>query len=113
MDFKTWLENAEYTSWLDPDGNFHPVIRKTPTTPWVSHSTWALQHGYSMEELYEAGWMRITFIADTLYVTNDEQFPNYRQQEAVIDLAITSRRFNQVVYDNGERERILWSKDEN
>ena len=38
--------------------------------------------------------------------------PNYRQKQAVIDLAITSHRFNQVVYDNGETERTIWSKDD-
>lgn len=100
MEFN--IENA--TSWLDPKGNFHPVSRTHRTGRWGTHSDWAFAHNKKMEELFDAGWMRVTYIGDTIYISNDlAVLPTYKQKQSILDFAIESNeRFKHVVYENGQ-----------
>ena len=75
------IQNA--TSWLNPNGNFNP------TGKWGSHSDWAFHNNKKMEELFGSGWMRVTFIGDTIYMSNDlSVLPTYKQKKSIVDLSI-------------------------
>lgn len=78
------FENA--TSWLHPNGTFHPTGK---------------------EELFASGWMRVTFIGDTIYISNDlSVLPTFKQKKSIIDLSIESKeRFKKAIYENGKREK--------
>lgn len=95
------LANAQ--SWLSPNGEFHPVSRTHHTGRWGTHGDWAAHHNMKMQDMFKKGWMRITYIGDILYVSNDSGvFPNYKQKSAALNLAIESDRFKKVIYEDGE-----------
>jgi hypothetical protein len=95
------------SSWLEPSGEFHSIAGQK------SHENWAIKHGYSIRELFEKGWMRVLFIGDIIYATNDFDVPVNRSQiNNLVDAAIMSRRFNEVVYEGSSRDRSIWRKDE-
>lgn len=96
------IENA--TSWLDPKGIFHPVSRTHKSGRWGTHSDWAFAHNKKMEELFDSGWMRVTSIGDTIYISNDiANLPTYKQKKSILDFAMESNgRFTHVVYENGQ-----------
>jgi hypothetical protein len=98
------IQNA--TSWLNPNGNFNP------TGKWGSHSDWAFHNNKKMEELFGSGWMRVTFIGDTIYMSNDlSVLPTYKQKKSIVDLSIESNgRFKKAIYENGQgKETTLFS----
>jgi hypothetical protein len=98
------IQNA--TSWLNSDGTFHPIRE------YGSHSEWASHHNKKLEELFRSGWMRVTFIGDTIYISNDlSVVPNYKQKKSIIDLSIESNeRFKKAIYENGKgKETTLFS----
>lgn len=100
MDFN--IVNA--TSWLSPRGEFHPISRTHSSGRWSSHSDWAQAHNKKMSDLFDSGWMRVTFIGETLYMSNDSSIiPTNKQKKAVIDFSIESNgRFKHVIYENGQ-----------
>lgn len=107
MDFKNWLseniiDNA--TSWLTPQGIFHPISRKHKTGRWATHSDWALENQKKMSDLFDNGWMRVTFIGNELYASNDSgKFVTRKQKNALNDLMKMSHgRFTSVVWENGQ-----------
>jgi hypothetical protein len=108
------FENA--TSWLEPNGTFHPIRE------YGSHSNWASHHNKKLEELFASGWMRVTFIGDTIYISNDlSVLPTFKQKKSIIDLSIESKeiksdgiesdiRFKKAIYENGKgKETTLFS----
>lgn len=100
------IENA--TSWMDTRGRFHPVSRTHPSGRWGTHSDWAFAHNRKVNELFESGWMRITYIGDTIYMSNDISIPpTYKQKKSILDFALESDgRFNHVIYENGQGREI-------
>lgn len=116
MRFKIWFketvkDSSNETSWLDPNGKFHPITRTSTTEFWLSHSNWALRHNYNINELFDQGWMRVIYIGDTLYVSNDNQIlPNFIQKQNLADFAIVNKKFNYIAYDNGNDEKIIWTR---
>jgi hypothetical protein len=98
-----------FTSWLSPSGEFHSVSRTHSTGRWGTHSDWASHHGMKIQDMFNKGWMRVTYIGDILYMSNDSGvFPNYKQKSAILNLAIESDRFKKVVYEDGQgNEREL------
>ena len=98
------FENA--TSWLHPNGTFHPIKK------YGSHSNWAYHNNKKLEELFASGWMRVTFIGDTIYISNDlSVLPTFKQKKSIIDLSIESdERFKKAIYENGKgKETTLFS----
>jgi hypothetical protein len=61
----------------------------------------------SFEELFRAGWVRVTFIGGVLYLHNEFRSPLDRQRRAAWDMAIETGRFDRVMWDNGDRSRDL------
>jgi hypothetical protein len=57
-----------------------------------------------MSDLFDSGWMRVTFIGETIYMNNDSSIiPTNKQKKAVIDFSIESNgRFKHVIYENGQ-----------
>jgi hypothetical protein len=94
------------TSWLDPSGIFHPIA--------FSHDQWAADHGTTLEKLFDDGWLRITYYWKTLVIENVSYTPiNERQRETLVEFAINSKWFEEVVDNSGERDHVIWSiKDE-
>ena len=98
-------EKQNATSWLDPGGNFHPIT--------FSHDDWAARNGTSLDELFVKGWLRITHGYKDLVVENASPTRiNERQRGALIDFAIASKWFTEVVDYSGDRERVLWSSQD-
>jgi hypothetical protein len=93
-------------SWLDPNGNFHPIL--------YSHFEWAAKRGKTMEEMAQDNWLRVTTGWKELMIENALYVPiNGLQRQALIDLAIESKRYEKIVDYTGEREQVIWSiKDE-
>ena len=93
------IQNA--TSWLHTNGSFHPIRE------YGSHSNWAYHNNKKLEELFASGWMRVTFIGDTIYISNDlSVLPTFKQKKSIIDLSIESKeRFKKGIYENGKREK--------
>jgi hypothetical protein len=108
-----WSDLNNATSWLDTNGKFYPITRVTEDTPWVSHGSWAVYHGKRMSEIFEEGWQRVTFIGDNLIASNDLGVPlNWKQKSSLVDLAIANKKFNTVVYENGEGdEHTIWERE--
>lgn len=107
MKFRYWLENIEdfsnSQSWLDTNGEFYPVYG-------MNHDSWAIKQETNIQTLFEEGWMRIIYIGDTLYACNDAKMPlNQRQKQNLADFAMFSNRFTEIVYDDGERDKIIWT----
>jgi hypothetical protein len=100
------LEDAY--SWLDPRGVFHPV----PAI--LSHEGWSRQHkDSSVYDLYEENWMRILYMGEVLYANNASGvFLNERQKQALVDLALSSHRFTEIVFDNDVDDRVIWSSED-
>jgi len=88
-------------SWLDRFGEFHPVSG--------SHSSWALNSGKTLEDLFSTGWMRITYLGDELIANNGEKVKlNPKQLRSLIDFAIFSKKFNSITYDNDDQSYVIW-----
>lgn len=95
-------------SWLDPQGNFHPLGLQT-------HADWAAAKGVDIHDLFKRGWHRIIYSGPTLYAHNDAGIlPNNRQRRELIDHAIMSGgKFRNLTFDAGDSEnpndgRVLW-----
>ena len=96
-------DNANIQSWLSPSGDFHPVSRTHSTGRWGTHGDWAAHHDMKMQDMFNKGWMRVTYIGDILYMSNDSGvLPNYKQKNAILNLSIESDRFKKVVWEDGE-----------
>ena len=98
------FENA--TSWLHPNGTFYPIKE------YGSHSNWASHHNKKLKELFDSGWMRVTFIGDTIYISNDlSVIPTFKQKKSILDMSIESKeRFKKAIYENGKgKETTLFS----
>ena len=104
------------TSWLEPNGTFHPIRE------YGSHSNWASHNNKKLEALFASGWMRVTFIGDTIYISNDlSVLQTFKQKKSIIDLSIESKeiksdgiesdiRFKKAIYKNGKgKETTLFS----
>lgn len=100
-------------SWLDPSGNFFVVPKETSIGgTFLTHEKWAKQNGYTLNKLYKSGWMRVSKYGDTIWANNIKKVvPNNRQLNSLKDLAISINKVNNIAFDNGEKESILWSKD--
>lgn len=125
MRFKLWflyrenLENvnnlANAQSWLDPNGIFYPISRYEGSKFYVSHGHYASQKlKTNIHELFDNGWMRVIYIGDILYASNDSNVPlNNIQRKNLIDFAIFSRKFKEIFYEGGDGEdKIVWSREE-
>lgn len=88
-------------SWMSPSGEFRPV------PSGGTHSSVALGMGRSFEELFRAGWARVTFIGSVLYLHNELRSPLERQRRAAWDMALETGRFDRVLWDNGDGVREL------
>lgn len=100
-------------SWLDPSGNFFIVPKETSIGgTFLTHEKWAKQNGYTLNKLYKSGWMRVSKYGDTIWANNIKKVvPNNRQLNSLKDLAISINKVNNIAFDNGEKESILWTKD--
>ena len=101
-------------SWLDPSGNFHPVPKDTNIGgSFLTHEKWAKQNGFTLNKLYSSGWMRISKYGDTLWANNLKKLTlNDRQLSNLKEFAKSNNKINTIAFDNGEKESILWSKDD-
>lgn len=103
--FLEWIsESVDVAqSWMCPKGKFH-------STQGNTHSAWAYGMGKSPEDLFRAGWMRLTYVGNTLYLNNDFFAPNMKQKKEVIEFVLENKpRFEKIVFDNGIGERELFS----
>jgi hypothetical protein len=105
MNFKQWIENREILySWLSPRGEFVPLNG-------ISHMDHSYSLGLNIGDMWQKGWFRINYLGDKIYANNEKLFINDRQKKALIDAAIENN-MNYIVYDSGEDEKIIWSKDQ-
>ena len=101
------VRKSNAQSWLDTSGHFHQ------TWGTGSHAGWAEANGYTQDELFKEGWMRVVWIGDTLYLQNGMGVrPNSNQESAIVDYALTSGRFKEVAFDNDLSDRVIWSKED-
>jgi hypothetical protein len=75
--------------WIDPEGNLIPVID--------SHEEWANRHGFELEALLDAGWVRVQNVPPP-YLLIDFHVPLTAAQ-AVAVRKLFEDRFEQVVID--------------
>ena len=119
MRFKLWLNEARYpdmTSWLSPQGEFAPVMGSDHTSEAMKlidkypEKTSVKNRAEARDLLFKKGWMRITHLNKILFVNNPIMPPNRIQMAELKDLAIERDHIQEIVYDNDETERTIWTK---
>ena len=63
-----------------------------------------------MYVMFKAGWQRMTYFGNDIYIHNFLLPPNKKQLKSVIDFAIENN-FQRIIRDNEDDERVLWRSD--
>jgi len=89
--------------WLEPSGKLHPVDP-------ISHNEWLekntdIPHS---KAAMEKGWHRIYEIGKSIYAHNEYSQPNYKQKQALEDMAI-HRAKDDIIHTANDKEKTLWS----
>jgi hypothetical protein len=104
------LAREDSYSWLDPQGNFHPI------PDGLTHAEAAVNnHRTEQDALQKKGWQRVTlgFNDTPLYADNEYMTPNSKQKKALIDHAIEEGH-KVIVHSTSQKEHTLWAaSDEN
>ena len=97
--------NRRAEAWLDPNGNLNPVK--------FSHDQWAAEHGKTIEELFDEGWLRITGGYKEVIVENlSPPVINWKQKQKLVDFALESKWFTSVIDSSSGRDVVLWSSED-
>lgn len=109
------LESVKLLAWLDPHGNYHSLPY------WQRHGGWAEEYltaknefvkgEHPVHQLNRKGWQRITWNGPTLITSNPFAKPNLNQMKQ-LKVKATNEGYKQIMWDNENRDIILWSSDQ-
>lgn len=105
-----FMRYHDLQSWLSTRGEFFPLVGRLHLDDATKHS--GMQNSIdARNDLFRKGWMRVTFLNASIYVNNPKVGPNSEQKRELIDLAILRGHINNIMYDNDDVEKMLWTKD--
>lgn len=116
-EFWVLLENRQYMySWMAPNGNIYPnesdeIHADTAKELMVRFNIRREPSVHIYDNMFKAGWMRISYVGDTLYCNNTKMVPNDSQKRNLKRIA-EQNRIREIVFDNDTNERTLWRSDD-
>lgn len=105
----------EMYGWMAPNGRMFPNtgddIHSDNAETLIQNFNIPKRGFHVYERMYYAGWMRVGYEANIIYVTNNQTPPNPNQMRFLKNLA---ERFHmkEIVFDNETNDRVLWSSED-
>lgn len=119
ISFKNYFlfteSKQEMYGWMAPNGRIYQngpaEIHGTSAGRLVDQFNIPKKGFHIYERMYYAGWMRINYESNFIYVTNTVSLPNPTQMKYLKQFA---NKFNmkEIIFDNDETYRVIWSSED-
>lgn len=101
--------------WMAPNGRMYPNmgdnIHSDSAEILIQNFNIPKRGFHVYERMYYAGWMRVSYEGNMIYVSNNQMPPNQTQMRILKNLA---ERFHmrEIIFDNESSDRVLWSSED-
>lgn len=119
ITFKEFWElnesRQEMYGWMSPNGRMYlnnpSEIHGTSAERLVKELNIPKKGFHIYERMYYAGWMRVNYEGNFIYVSNSVTPPNPTQMKYLKGFA-DKFDMKEIIFDNDETYKVLWSKED-
>ncbi|MDC0288471.1 hypothetical protein OAL01_03380 [Rubripirellula sp.] len=99
--------------WVDPKGESFLVNNSSlDRDTKLSHEDWANKNGFSLEEMFEAGWIRVQALPPQ-YLMIDHKTVRLGRRQAVSLYPFFTDRYHRIILDRGDNKLFDLNKSPN
>jgi hypothetical protein len=98
---------SDMYSWMNVDGKIFSISSHSKKDHGDLAKYLMADKNINTDQMFQMGYLRITYYGDDLYAHNNINKPNLRQLKELKDIAIENH-MKKIVWDNEDEDRVLW-----